>query len=266
MMITGFITDMSPLRPTLFTPPRRNLKDDFGVILICIVIALVLHLLGFLVWQAAGGQKELNYFLFDISQENQTLELTVFIGDNSAEANAQAELEVDKFLGTSTSEDGTGENLKELPPLSEEDMIAIKAAQAIDEDLAKAEILPHVAQPGDSPPETPLVMEKEAPEFKSHSAQIRSEVYKFLIVPPVAKAQFKPSQLVVSFTISNMGELLSIVILKSTGNPTLDHAGMEAIRSAEPFPPFPAELAHYEQRTTTMEFNYEAKAAAPKSQ
>ena len=260
---------MSPLRPTLFTPPRRNLKDDFGAIIISILIAAALHLLGFLVWQAVDGQEELDYFLFDISQESQTLELTVFINDNSAQTNAQAQIEVEKFLGDAAS------NLEEAPIIdenspqpgfSEGDMIDVSSSHAIDETLAKAELLPPTAQPGGSQVASPLVVEAEAPKFKSHNTQIRSQVHKYLIVPPVARAQFKPSQLVVSFTVSKTGELLSIVILKSTGNSTLDHAGLEAIRSAAPFPPFPAELAHYEQRTTTMTFNYEAKAAINRGQ
>ena len=114
--------------------------------------------------------------------------------------------------------------------------------------------------------EPSLMAAAEPPQFKSYSAQIRSHVIKFLIVPPVAKSQFKPSQLVISLTVSNTGKLLKMVVLKSTGNTTLDRAGLEAIRSAAPFPPFPPELAHQEQHTTTMQFHYEAKAAAPKIQ
>jgi outer membrane biosynthesis protein TonB len=49
------------------------------------------------------------------------------------------------------------------------------------------------------------------------------------------------------------------VVEESTGNAILDHAGLEALRSAAPFPPFPPELAAFSQLDLTMIFDYQAR-------
>lgn len=137
--------------------------------------------------------------------------------------------------------------------------------QIIDQNLAQAELLPFAEGSGIGEPDSSLVVEAEAPKFKSYYTVLRRAVAVLWILSPEARAQFRPSQLVADFTVSSQGELLSIVIIQSTGNASLDHAGLEAIRSATPFPPFPPELQNYNQLAIRMQFNYKAGYKIPKS-
>ena len=79
------------------------------------------------------------------------------------------------------------------------------------------------------------------------------------LVPPEARVNFHPGRLVVSCTIGRDGALLRFVVEESTGRAVLDHAGLEALRSAAPFPPFPQELAAFSQLDITMIFDYQAR-------
>jgi TonB family protein len=48
-------------------------------------------------------------------------------------------------------------------------------------------------------------------------------------------------------------------VVQSTGNAVLDHAGLEAIRSSAPFPPFPADFKKFSQLDIRMNFDYKAQ-------
>jgi len=104
-----------------------------------------------------------------------------------------------------------------------------------------------------------VTAEPASPRFKSYNTAVRGAVAAKWLMPPEARVNFHPGRLVVNCTIGRDGSLIRFVVDESTGNAILDHAGLEALRSAAPFPPFPPELAAFNQLDLTMIFDYQAR-------
>lgn len=103
---------------------------------------------------------------------------------------------------------------------------------------------------------------KRGPALRSYYTQLRGAVARRWILPPGAADAFQPGRLTVDFTLDPEGWLTALVVIASSGSASLDHAGLEALRSAAPFPPFPSELAHLEQLTIRLNFDYQTQGLA----
>jgi protein TonB len=99
-------------------------------------------------------------------------------------------------------------------------------------------------------------LEKTAPAAKSYDTLIRSAVATHWILPPEARSNFQPGRFTASLTLDPRGDILHIVVEESSGSTSLDHAAMEALRAASPYPPFPEELQNLEQMTFRIHFDY----------
>jgi protein TonB len=87
--------------------------------------------------------------------------------------------------------------------------------------------------------EDTISLESQAPEYLSYLAQIKAAVRAHWIFPPEAMKKKAHGRLTAVFTLDQTGELIRIMVEESSGHPILDHAAMEAVRGAAPFPPFP---------------------------
>ncbi len=103
---------------------------------------------------------------------------------------------------------------------------------------------------------------EQGPAFRSYYTRLRGAVARRWILPPGAADTFQPGRLTVDFTLDPEGRLTALVVVASSGSASLDHAGLEALRSAAPFPPFPSELAHLERLTIRLNFDYRTRGLA----
>jgi TonB family protein len=238
---------MATLRPTLtHGHESRDIKSALSLLILMFVISAWAHLVGFIIWETLDLKaRDRFYFeMADPSPPPPVLELTLLMNEPAAEIPAEGQTAAEAAL--------PAEN-QAAPPADPE------ASQALDPDLARAELLPPGEDQGAPNPDPPVVLEAEAPKFKSYYTLIRSAVARHWIMSPEARAQFRPSRLTVDFTIGRDGAFLRLVVVQSTGSPSLDHAGLEAIRSAAPFPSFPEELRQYSQLDIRMHFDYQAQ-------
>jgi TonB family protein len=107
-------------------------------------------------------------------------------------------------------------------------------------------------------PENTINLEEQAPLTKSYDISIRTAVARHWILPPDAKTNFQPARFTASMTLDPMGQIVLIMVEGSSGNPVLDYAAMEALRGAAPYEPFPENLRHLDQMTFTIHFDYKA--------
>ncbi|MDR2443413.1 MAG: TonB family protein [Deltaproteobacteria bacterium] len=106
-------------------------------------------------------------------------------------------------------------------------------------------------------------LEETAPTFKSYNTTVRSAVARHWILPPAARSDFRPGRFVAVMTLDRNGQVVVIVVEESSGISSLDHAAMEALRGAAPYPPFPPELAQYDQLNFRLHFDYRAVHRRP---
>lgn len=244
---------MAILRPRLIqNPDSRDLKSALSLLVLALLLSTWVHLMGFIIWEKLD-LKARDHFFFEMADTvPPIMELTLILDEPEPELEAPPSSMIDT---------------PPPPPAasSPADAGAVAAAdpdalQGAEPDLARAELLP----PDDSQsaplnPDPPIVLEGEAPKFKSYYTIIRGAVARNWILSPEARAQFRPSRLTVDFTVARDGTFLRLVVVQSTGSPSLDHAGLEAIRSAAPFPVFPEELRQYGQLDIRMHFDYQAQ-------
>jgi len=229
---------MSAIRFSLITEREAlDLPREAGVLLLCLLTAAWLHLVFFAAWEtlADGG---LAFFHLELPAPPAPLEIVLTLED---EVEAEAP----------PSEPAT-EPTAAAPEAPED-----QAAQAETEELEITQAL--IRPTEEANPSPPVTVESEAPRFKSYNTAVRGAVAAKWLVPPEARVNFHPGRLVVNFTVGRDGSLIRFVVEESTGNAILDHAGLEALRSAAPFPPFPPELAAFSQLDLTMIFNYQAR-------
>lgn len=255
---------MSSIRHSLLDD-RREQEDwrrGLGLMLLCVLISVWIHLTGFFIWERLD-QNAADHFVFELQAEHPTMELTLVFNEPVTPLEILSE----------TAETGAGEGALAGadsaetggPPLSdaEEAMLTAMAAAlpGLNGDLAASQPLPaeELVDPTPVNPEPPISVEGQAPDRKSYYTAIRMAVNKHWIIPPAAKDRYRPGRLTVDFTISPQGEVWLMVVIGSTGNAILDHAGQEAIRSAAPFPPFPDDLKKFSQLEIRMHFDYKAQ-------
>jgi protein TonB len=108
------------------------------------------------------------------------------------------------------------------------------------------------------PEEETISIESTAPKYLSYLAQVKAGVRNHWIFPPQAREKRATGRLTAVFTIDKTGKLLRIVVEESSGFPILDHAAMEAVRGASPFPPFPDHIT-LERLNIRAMFDYRIK-------
>ena len=235
---------MTAIRFSLITERESlDLPREVGKLLLCLLAAAWLHLIFFIAWEALLGDGPSPFRLEPPALEApRELVLTLEAGEEiPAPTMEPAE--------TSAASTEAGE-------------IAIEEETALEIDPALTQLRPEEEAANPSPP---VMAEPEAPRFKSYNTTVRAAVNAKWLLPPEARVNFHPGRLVVNFTIGRDGSLLRFVVDESTGNAILDHAGLEALRSAAPFPPFPPELAAFSQLDITMIFNYRPSYRGPGS-
>jgi TonB family protein len=73
----------------------------------------------------------------------------------------------------------------------------------------------------------------------------------------------KSGEAKVAFTIDRKGKLISTSIESGTGVPTLDEAAPEIIRSAQPFPPAPANVADQDRKFSKLVIFHKSPPGTP---
>ncbi|UQZ88605.1 hypothetical protein C4J81_05045 [Deltaproteobacteria bacterium Smac51] len=277
---------MTVLRRALIDEgPSFDLKGGLGIGLLCLLISAWLHLVFFIGWQHLDGQA-VDRFYFHLESEAPAIELTLVMNEPVDEPDESlimtgADLPMNGVdlsgagdaseVGAIPAEDAAAEagdflTAEELEALAALESF-VQSAQELDSGDADpvevpvdTELNPLASGDGGAVnPDSPLSVEAEAPEFKSYYTAIRRAINKHWVLPPEARNQFRPSRLTCDFTIGRDGTLLRIVIIESSGSATLDHAGLEALRAAAPFPPFTEDLAAFSQLDIRMQFDYQAK-------
>lgn len=87
--------------------------------------------------------------------------------------------------------------------------------------------------------EDTISLESKAPEYISYLGRIKVRIKNHWIFPPEAREKREFGRLSALFTLDRSGKLLQIIVEESSGNQLLDHAALEAVRGAAPFPSFP---------------------------
>lgn len=255
---------MNSIRYSLIADEREqeNCRQGLGLILLCLLLSAWFHLAGFIIWQRLD-QSVVDNFVFELLPENPTLELTLVFNEPLPPLDIAPEtLAAGGFspggaadLVPGSPDSGLTKNKESLLTAMVEDLPEINS------EITERELLPlnEFDNPIPINPQSPIRVEGEAPERKSYYMAIRMAVNNRWIIPPAAKTRFRPGRLTVDFTIGRGGELLRWVVVESTGNTILDHAGLEAIRSAAPFPSFPDDLNKFSQLDIRMHFDYKAQ-------
>lgn len=251
---------MSSIRPSLLADQRdqEDWRRGLILVLICVLLSVWIHLTGFIIWQRLD-QNAADNFIFELHSENPTMELTLVFNE------PVSPLEILSETGAGEGAVSDSNSAETAPTLSEaeEAMLTAMAANLpeINGAVAESQPLPldEKADPTPVNPEPPIRVEGQTPERKSYYTTIRMAVNNRWIIPPAAKNRYRPGRLTVDFTIIPDGNLSRMVVINSTGNTTLDHAGQEAIRAAAPFPPFPEELEKFSQLEIRMHFDYKAQ-------
>jgi len=230
---------MTAIRFSLITEREaRHLPREAAALLLCLLTSAWLHLLLFAAWEVLAGDGP-GLFRLELPSPPAPQEIVLTLeagGEGPAEAPLTAETE--------------------RPAEAEE---AVSAEAEMLAALAAAEELIRDRPPGELKSSPPVTAEPASPRFKSYNTAVRGAVASKWLMPPEARVNFQPGRLVVNCTIGHDGSLIRFVVDESTGNAILDHAGLEALRSAAPFPPFPPELAAFSQLDLTMIFDYQAR-------
>lgn len=106
------------------------------------------------------------------------------------------------------------------------------------------------------PDEDTISLESKAPQYVSYLAKVKAAVKSRWIFPPAAREKRQTGRLTAMFTLDKSGSLVKIVVEESSHNEILDHAALEAVRGAAPFPRFPEHImlerlnirAHFDYR------------------
>lgn len=241
---------------------QKDWRSGLGIILFCLMLSVWVHLVGFIIWQSLD-QNVGDNFVFELQPENPPLELTLVFNEPLTPLDMASEIYDAGSSSPYAAEDLAAGGPDSGFPDADKDILTamVAALPEINSEVTESELLPlnELDDPTPINPEPPIRVEGEAPERKSYYMAIRMAVNHLWIMPPAAKTRFRPGRLTVDFTIGRSGELLRWVVIESTGNTNLDHAGLEAIRSAAPFPPFPDDLKQFSQLDIRMHFDYKAQ-------
>lgn len=93
----------------------------------------------------------------------------------------------------------------------------------------------------------------------SYNQLVQAHVQRFKQYPSGARSgQAGKVRTVVAFTLSRSGNVLSVRSIGSSGNPAFDAETVATVRRAQPFPPFPAEMALSSQ-SFTLPLSYDLR-------
>jgi len=140
------------------------------------------------------------------------------------------------------------------PPPSEDSgkKLAAERLRRVDQ-FAAAETS---SDPAPSLDEETISLESQAPEYLSYLSQVKVRIKSRWIFPAEARDRYESGRLTLVFTLDRTGKLHNIVVESPSGRPLLDHAAVEAVRGADPFPAFPEHInlqrlnirAHFDYR------------------
>ena len=93
----------------------------------------------------------------------------------------------------------------------------------------------------------------------SYNQIVQAHVQRFKQYPSGARSgQAGRVRTMVAFTLSRSGSVLSVRTIGSSGNPAFDAETVATVRRAQPFPPFPAEMAMSSQ-SFTLPLSYDLR-------
>ncbi len=107
--------------------------------------------------------------------------------------------------------------------------------------------------------EETISLESRDPKFAPYLGLVKVNIDSRWIWPPEARKNPKGGRLRAVFTLDRLGRLIKIVVQESSGNNLLDHAALEAVRGAAPFPPFPEHLGQLQRLNINAVFNYQVR-------
>jgi protein TonB len=247
---------MSAIRFSLITERETlDLPREAGTLLLGLLTAAWLHLVFFTAWEALAGPGP-GFFRLELPAPPAPLEIVLTLEEEKPEEPSMTEPSV---MEPSVTEPSVTELSAESPAAPAEAESQTLAAEAADLEITQTLLGPEAEEgPNPSPPVT---VEAEAPRFISYSVVVRRAINDKYITPPDAQIKFHSGRLrlVVNFTVGRDGSLYRFVVEESTGSAILDHAGLEALRAAAPFPAFPPELAVFSQLDLTMIFNFQPR-------
>ncbi len=227
-------------------------KRNFSLLLLMLFFSVALHLTAFIIWQLyVKGNEDQFYFTME---EPPALELTLLLNEVLEPEPVEPE-PLEPIIDTEVTSEAETKAPKGKAETTSE--------TTLDEDLLKSELLDDTDEettPASAEP--PVLVESEAPEFKRYETAIRLAIAKWWIMPPEALENFRPGRLSVDVSIGRGGDLLRIVVLESSGSATLDHAGLEALRAAAPYPPMPEYMEGLEHWTLRINFDYQAQTSS----
>lgn len=239
---------------------KRDWKGELGTVIICLLLSVWIHFLGFTVWQMFSGD-ELETFNFVLEDTAPPLELTLKINVPTETRAGGNDGQITAAPARASADDAMAAALAAAlaaADLADDD--APSSPTEMSEEMAQTELLSAIQEAANQPvnPDPPMSMEAEAPAKKSYDTVVRSEINRYLILPPAVAKLTRPVRVIVDFTVERDGSLISLVVVESSGHTALDHSALEAIRSAQ-LPPFPEELKARKQLVIRMNFELEPK-------
>jgi colicin import membrane protein len=90
--------------------------------------------------------------------------------------------------------------------------------------------------------DTTLKMSGMAPGSNAYLGLVKRKISNMWSAPPIADASASPYGVTVKFRIHRDGKVTGVIIEQSSGNDYYDLAGKRAVLSADPLPPFPADI------------------------
>jgi TonB family protein len=106
-------------------------------------------------------------------------------------------------------------------------------------DLAKIRPIP---EPAPEETEDTISLDTRDKRYSSYAKVIKSVLMRHWEYPSEARENLIEGKLVILFTLMRSGQLQDLEILVPSGYDILDREAQRAVRSAAPFPPFPASV------------------------
>lgn len=229
----------------------ESAKDRIGMISLTMIISLWIHILGLAVWQYAEPVPAADTVIPPVALE---IELPPPV-DRADKKQAKSETPKDKKTESPAKPEKTPETeepVENQAALSKPSLVPVPAGEA---NSGGSET------PGMVPEEETISLESKAPEYVDYLSQVKGYVIKYWIFPPQAREKRETGRLTAMFTLDNEGNLLRIMVEESSGNYFLDHAALEAVRGAAPFPPFPEHI-NLKRLNIRANFDYRIKIVA----
>jgi TonB family protein len=122
------------------------------------------------------------------------------------------------------------------PPVDDLDL-----AEKPDTDIAKAEEPPAPKTPSEETQET-ISLDTDDKRYVTYAQAIKERIAGQWKYPQEARKKKLEGRLVALFSLNKEGDLTRMEITRSSGHEVLDREAERAVRSAAPFPPFPATI------------------------